>query len=339
MNSMAIQPSTSEYFKKELSHSQQKKSFELQVALFIAVKTSFNSAGDLSVILQRQFGRDAIQLGRTKCMALTKSVLAPYFQQDLKEDLQDTPFSLMVDETTDISVTKLVAASIRFFSRKQKKIVTTYLGMTEIAKADAVGLDGSVRQLMETWNLQGEDLVGLGTDGANVMKGQHHSLLSLIRVSWPHVVHLQCVCHALDLAAKETVRKTMPSNLEHMIRETYNWFSVSSLRQLQYKEILDLVGFSTSVDDEDEDEMWNDQVAELQPVKKPLKILSPSNTRWLILSECIERILLQYDALKAHFDVAYQNEHCYGAKSLREMFKDERNRLFLLFFTSSFEGT
>ena len=53
--------------------------------------------------------------------------------------------------------------------------------------------------------------------------------------------------------------------------------------------------------------------------------------RWLVLSDCVERLLLQYDALKAHFEVAHLKERCYTAKSLSEMFKDERNHLTLLF--------
>ena len=270
MKLVSSQPSAETFF--QLSHSQQRKKFELKMSLFTAVKMSINNVGDLSKILQDEFGQDTIHLGRTKCTAIIKNVLEPYFHDDLREDLKETFFSLMVDETTDISITKLLAASVRYFSQKQKKIVTTYLGMKEVTKADANGLDNGLRELMNDWNLQGKYLVGLGTDGANVMKGQHHSLLTLFRNSWPHVLHLQCVCHALDLAAKEAVRKTMPSNLEHMIRETYNWFSVSSLRQLAYSEILDLVGFSSSL--EDEEEPLNEEELEGMPKKKALKILS-----------------------------------------------------------------
>jgi len=34
-------------------------------------------------------------------MALVRQVLAPHFESELKQDLQNTPFSLMIDESTD----------------------------------------------------------------------------------------------------------------------------------------------------------------------------------------------------------------------------------------------
>ncbi len=60
--------------------------------------------------------------------------------------------------------------------------------------------------------------------------------------------------------------------------------------------------------------------------RKALKILCPSKTRWLILADCLERILAQYDALSAHFTIGYEKERCYMAKLLRDMYKDEKNR-------------
>jgi len=51
--------------------------------------------------------------------------------------------------------------------------------------------------------------------------------------------------------------------------------------------------------DGEEEELANER-------SKPLKLISPSETRWLVVADCVERILSQYDALLAHFSVAYQ---------------------------------
>ena len=278
MESIAHQPSASQFFVRSLTKNQEKKRLELKLALFTAANMSIHNIDELSDILLAEFGQDTLQLGRTKCTALIKNVLAPFFVNELKSDIQDTPFSLLVDESTDISVTKLVASCIRYYSKKSEKIGTTYLGMNEIVHADAIGLDESVRNLLNQWDLKGDNMVGLGTDGANVMKGQHHSLFSLLHDRWRHLIHLQCVNHGIDLAAKEAVRKTLPTNVEFMIRETYNWFANSALRQSSYREILDLVGFANSMDDEEQ----VDSMEETASRKAPLKILSPCNTRDVI---------------------------------------------------------
>ena len=81
----------------------------------------------------------------------------------------------------------------------------------------------------------------------------------------------------------------------------------------------------------DEEEVEDEYFEEADCTNTPLKLISPSETRWLVIADCIERILGQYDALKAHFDIAYQREKCYEAGTLKNMFEDERNRLYLTF--------
>ena len=59
--------------------------------------------------------------------------------------------------------------------------------------------------------------------------------------------------------------------------------------------------------------------------------MSLSDTRWLVISDCVERILKQYDALTAHFDIVNTNGKDYDARILFDMFRDEQNRSLLLF--------
>jgi hypothetical protein len=67
------------------------------------------------------------------------------------------------------------------------------------------------------------------------------------------------------------------------------------------------------------------------PKEKFRRLIKLSETRWLVVSDCVERVLQHYDTLKLHFDLAYSHERCYYAKNLSEMYKDEKNRLLLLF--------
>ena len=179
---------------------------------------------------------------------------------------------------------------------------------------------------MQQWTLNGEDLVGIGTDGANVMSGEHHSVVALLRRTWPHVVHLKCVCHSIDLIAKSAVKAALPSHIEFMITDSHNWFARSSPRLHAYQDVASLVGFSTMWNVEEDEETSGSSLEGTAPPR----LISPSDTRWLVLAECIEKILGQYDALKAHFTIAYAKERCYQAKVLSEMYSDEKNFLFLL---------
>ena len=101
--------------------------FKQKIALYIAVKSSFLAVDELCGILQKKFGNSSLKMHRTKCSALVKNVLAPYFKKELKDDIKDAPFSIMVDESTDISSTKLLGVSVRYFSERMKKIISTFL--------------------------------------------------------------------------------------------------------------------------------------------------------------------------------------------------------------------
>ena len=163
------------------------------------------------------------------------------------------------------------------------------------------------------------------------MCGSNHSVVSLLKRTWPHIIHLKCVCHSIDLIAKNAVKIALPSHIDYMIRESYNWFSHSSQRLGAYRDIAKLVGFSTVLEEDDSEEEATENSAENDQETNPPRLISPSDTRWLVLADRIEKILGQYDALKAHFQIAYTKEKCFQAKTLSEMFSDEKNYLFLLF--------
>ncbi len=136
-----FQPKVSELAKKEImSEEMKRRKRELRFALFTACKTSFRCIDTLGEIIQDEFGKDKIQLHRTKCTALVKKVLGPFFKDELAKELKDAPFALLADESTDVSVTKLLAFSVRYYSSRFKTIKETFLCLEPIIHADAVSL-------------------------------------------------------------------------------------------------------------------------------------------------------------------------------------------------------
>ena len=64
---------------------------------------------------------------------------------------------------------------------------------------------------------------------------------------------------------------------------------------------------------------------------EPLKILKLSNTRWLSIAPCVQRLLQQYEELKLHFQVARDEERNYTADLLYQIYYDAENELYLMF--------
>ena len=82
---------------------------------------------------------------RTKTQAIVKKILGPHFRDELQQEIKDVPFSLLVDESTDIAVNKLFGVSIRDFSASQKRIISTFLSLVEVQECDAIALEREIR--------------------------------------------------------------------------------------------------------------------------------------------------------------------------------------------------
>ena len=77
-----------------------------------------------------------------------QKIISKSFQAELQSEIHETQFSLLTDETTDISVCKLLGVSIKYYSGKMKKVISTFLGILELKKADAITLEGEIRYIL-----------------------------------------------------------------------------------------------------------------------------------------------------------------------------------------------
>ncbi|XP_036345156.1 uncharacterized protein LOC118754394 [Rhagoletis pomonella] len=103
---------------------------ELANALYVASHTSIRIIDHLTQLQKNVFQDSLIaknmQLRRTKCGGVIKNVLYPYFKNILMEDIGKNKFSLIIDESTDISVKKYLSIVIRYYSANNGSIVNTF---------------------------------------------------------------------------------------------------------------------------------------------------------------------------------------------------------------------
>ncbi|CAK1597250.1 unnamed protein product [Parnassius mnemosyne] len=151
----------------------------------------------------------------------------------------------------------------------------------------------------------------IGTDNASSMTGVNNGVHSLLKTETgnENLVLVRCLCHSLQLAITHASEKSLPRNIEFLIRETYNWFSHSSNRQLFYKELYKTINCG----------------------KEPLKITQVCSTRWLSIEPAVRRVIDQWLELKSHFEIVKQKENCYMAEMLYSMYNDPVNHLYLLY--------
>lgn len=91
----------------------------------------------------------------------------------------------MLDETTDISVGKLLAICVRYYSEKSENIMTAFLGLYPVVQATGVALFQAVKDSLSEYGLSRSDCIGLACDGAAVMVGENNSVWSRIKEESP----------------------------------------------------------------------------------------------------------------------------------------------------------
>lgn len=283
------------------------------VSLFIAEHCSLRVVDHLSELCKSRFSDSKscknLKLKRSKCSAVVCNVLAPHFTSELKKDIGNVKFSLLIDESNDISVIKLLGIAIRYYSESQKKIVVTFLDLVELVECDANGICDALINSVEKYGLNLQRLMAIGTDNASVMIGVNNGVYTKLKEKVPHLLLIRCVCHSIQLAVSHAAAECLPRNLDFMIKETYNWFSHSAVRQVKYKDLYSLINEGQT----------------------PLKLVQLSQTRWLSIESAIVRILQQWVELKTHFEMARHGERCYTAELLYEMFCDKKNYVFLVY--------
>lgn len=85
---------------------------EASLCLFVAEHTAIGTVDHLAKLCINKIcntrSEDVIKIQRTKCTNIIKNVLAYHFKEDLRNDIGDSKYSLLLDESTDISITKLL---------------------------------------------------------------------------------------------------------------------------------------------------------------------------------------------------------------------------------------
>lgn len=242
--------------------------------------------------------------GRTKCTAIINNVLGKTNFENLIGKLKINKFSLLVDESTDISAEKVLAIVVRI----NENFTTTdeFLTLITVSDTTAQNLYRIITDFFKSNNIPYEkNIVGFGADGANTMMGAHHSLKTLLQQDIPDLFVMKCICHSLALCASYACNK-IPDIVEKLIRNVFSYMQHSFKRQSHFKEFQDFLNI------------------------KPHKMLQPSQTRWLSVQSAVIRVLEQYEALKMFFRTEAFDKAS-NAIDIQNLLENPVNKLYLEF--------
>lgn len=214
---------------------------EISMALFVSAHCAISNSDHMTELCRTAFHDSKIasnvKMHRTKCSEIIKGDLCTHFKDELLSDIGNGPFSLLLDESNDVSVTKLLGIAIIYYSSKHGNIISTFLHLAELTECNAQAIVDALHDTLAKFGLNIQNLRGIGTDNASVMVGINNGVYAKLKEEVPHLILIRCVCHSLQLAVSHATAQILPRHLEFLIQETYNWFSKSAIRQSTYENL------------------------------------------------------------------------------------------------------
>lgn len=267
--------------KKNTSLEDKMKRAELKVVGMLVVNNfSFLSIDNIVPTLKQAFTDSEIlnnlYMHRTKATAIVKNVLGACFSSELNEKLKQNYFSIIIDETTDVSVKKQIAFVVLFYDEASCRVSHSFFDLKECQASNAKDIFLLLKETIIEKGIPFKNLVGFAADTPNVMFGKYNSVSSHLKSEKPSIVLVKCSCHLVHLIASKSALK-LPTYLEDLLRNLGAYFNRSYLRQSKLQEFQHY--FQIDVH----------------------KILSPTITRWLSLNSCVNRVLEQYEVLRSFF--------------------------------------
>lgn len=118
--------------------SKENKEIDLKLAVFTATHAAIRSMDHMGELLKSFSKRSCLEnlhMHRTKCTKLILNVISPSIVEQLVSNVGIKRYSLIVAESTDISVSKYIAYCIRYYSENLNCITTEFLGLAIVERA------------------------------------------------------------------------------------------------------------------------------------------------------------------------------------------------------------
>ncbi|XP_042415056.1 uncharacterized protein LOC122004198 [Zingiber officinale] len=127
------------------------------------------------------------------------------------EDIGNNVFSLMVDESRDISVKEQMRVVLRYVN-KRGQVIERFLAIVHVSDTSSRSLKDAIDALFAKHGLSLSRLRGQGYDGASNMRGEFNGLKSLILQENPYASYIHCFSHQLQLVIIAIAKSNLNAN-------------------------------------------------------------------------------------------------------------------------------
>lgn len=163
--------------------------------------------------------------------------MAQQIQRSIASDIHSSRmYSLIVDETTDLSVKEQVSICLRYVNDNFE--VQDFLGFYETEGTDAAHIVKIIEDVLCRLSLPQSDCRGQCYDGASSMSDRLSGVQARIHEKCEKALYVHCCAHSLDLALQDASRSvSMIRDILDLVRDLNNVVRASAKRRGIFEKI------------------------------------------------------------------------------------------------------
>ena len=279
---------------------------------FVEHHVPFAQADHLVKVLKEIFPDNKIAqnikmaMGKTKTSYIVNDI-AREEKFELAKILQSQKFSVIIDETTDISIFQILGIVVRYLDYKRSQVVNAMLDTVEIENGTGAGLYEKVKEVMLSKNIPMNNIIGLGCDNCATMMGGSNGFKAYMLKDLPSLFVLGCT-YVIHLHFVQIMQlNDYHHGWKHSKKDITSYFCRSSKRQHEFEQFQETCKL---------------------PQHAMLKL---SQTRWLSRGKVVSRVLEQWDALLLFFKTDALENKVDGAETIYKAMINNGTKHMLLF--------
>ncbi|XP_058789799.1 protein FAM200B-like [Phymastichus coffea] len=220
-------------------------------------------------------------LDRKTIPAIMKKLIAPEYKERLGRILEETDFSVMIDESTDINEQSFLCILVRYADPELQIVQDVVWDLIPVHEGSP-DCRGTAKHLangvIASFNMKQRDhVISFCSDTCNLMMGQEGGVQAIIRKTFINCSVVKCQCHVESLITSR-VMEVFPEEIRRLSSSIHNYIGNSSLRSFIWSSLQNELGFNN------------------------LQIVRPCSIRWLSLYQAILRLLRRWPQLVLFFE-------------------------------------
>jgi len=144
-------------------------------------------------------------------------------------------FTVMMDETTDVSGNEQATIIIRFVDNEDS-IQERLIGFSDVSRTDSETLFKLLKDTLTSQGLSLLNIRGQRYDGASNMSGEHQGLQARIKDEAPKPVYVHCYAHCLNLVLVDAMKRNKTArNFFGTLESLYCFIRHSTYRHTSFR--------------------------------------------------------------------------------------------------------